>query len=416
MTLTAQQFVEVVRRSQLVDADRLKTACEALRAELKSVPPDQHLTTVADAFARQALVTPWQLKNLLTGKSRGYFLGNYKLLEHVGRGGMGTVYLAEHTKLKRRVAVKVLPASWANEPTFLERFEREARAIASLDHPHIVRAYDFDSVEGAHFLVLEFVDGKNLATLVKNAPQPLSITDVVHSIAQAAAGLEYAHQRGIVHRDVKPSNLLIDVSGNVKLLDLGLARWNQEDVSSVTVANNQSLLGTADYLAPEQALNSHSADHRADIYGLGCTLYFALVGHSPFHEGTIGQKIAQHQIAERPQAIDLRPDVPPWLNDACLRMMAIRPEERFQSAQEVWEELKQIRVTTPPREPADAETSESEAPAQVLIVDPPLSVIQAIRGRPQPRIKRPPIAFWIFLGLLAITAAVLGFLVYQRFG
>lgn len=423
MTLTAQQLVELVRRSQLVDPEQLRTACASLREHLRSLPPEQHLLQVAGELTKRGLITEWQLKNLLAGKARGFFFGNYKLLSPLGRGGMGTVYLAEHTRMQRRVALKVLPAAWANQPTFLERFLREARAIAVLDHPNIVRAYDFDSIEGSHFLALEYIDGKDLASHVRLADQPLPIPVVLDYIAQAAAGLEYAHQRGIVHRDVKPSNLLIDANGCVKLLDLGLARWSAEEISSVTVAHNQSLLGTADYLAPEQALNSHTVDHRADIYSLGCTLYFALVGEPPFPEGTIAQKVAQHQIAPRPDPLGKRPEISEALNAICKRMMAIQADDRYTSAAEVIRELRAMEIppTAPGKAgpPATREPSESasgnealpDVPSFLVHVNP--TSADTLRTRPL-RIKRPPFLFWIILGLMLITALVLGYLVYRQ--
>ncbi len=424
MSLTAQQFVELVQKSQLVPADRLQVACDGLRESLKGQPSEQQLRLLCVGLVDQGLLTRWHIKNLITGKTRGYFLGNYKLLDHLGRGGMGTVYLAEHIALQRRVAVKVLPSSWVQDATFIERFQREARVIASLDHPNIVRAYDFDRIDGAHFLVLEYIAGKDLASLVRQRESPLPIADVADYLSQAALGLHHAHEKGIVHRDVKPSNLLIDANGCLKVLDLGLARLSQDETSSVTVANNQQLLGTADYLAPEQALNSHSADHRADIYSLGCTLFYALTGRPPFHEGTIAQKIAQHQVAERPLVQAIRPEVPQSLGDLCRRMMDKDPAQRVASALEVATSLREIASELAALK-LKASTATSENSAVPVVDKNPFDVIESVPllhatesepsfkdRRPRAtRSKRPPILFWIFILVLVVVAIVLAVMV-----
>ena len=206
-------------------------------------------------------------------------------------------------------AIKVLPKARVKDATYLARFQLEAKAIASLNHPNIVLAYDIDNEDDVHYIVMEYVDGLDLQALVKR-DGPLDPSTAADWIAQAARGLEHAHSKGVIHRDVKPANLLIDQDGVIRLLDMGLALVTAGDEESLTVANNENVLGTADYLAPEQALNSHTVDHRADIYGLGCTLYFLLTGKPPFSDGTLAQRIAKHQT-EMPTSIrKVRPDVP----------------------------------------------------------------------------------------------------------
>ncbi|HCS52845.1 MAG TPA: serine/threonine protein kinase, partial [Planctomycetaceae bacterium] len=208
----------------------------------------------------------------------------------LGRGEMSAVYMAEHIAMQRKCAIKVLPANRVKDTSYLGRFQREARAVATLDHPNIVRAYDVDQQnEGGaeiHFLVMEYVEGQSIEKLV-NSKGPMPFVEIADIIRQAAEGLFHAHNAGLVHRDIKPGNLLVSQNGTVKLLDLGLARFFKEDgEESLTIKHDEKVLGTADYLAPEQAVDSHNVDQRGDIYSLGCTFYFALTGHPPFTDGT----------------------------------------------------------------------------------------------------------------------------------
>jgi serine/threonine-protein kinase len=230
-----------------------------------------------------------------------------------------------------------------NDSSYLGRFHREAQAIASLDHPNIVRAYDVDhEMDGdtpIHFLVMEYVEGRSLHEVIQQ-DGVLSFPRAADYIRQAADGLQYAHKAGLVHRDIKPGNLLLDLNGVVKILDLGLARFSADtDDHSLTVAHDEKVLGTADYLAPEQALDSHKVDARADIYSLGCTLYFLLTASPPFTEGTLAQRLMAHQTKAPPPLGEKRPDVPTSLAAIVMKMMAKRPEDRYQSAAEVSEVL-----------------------------------------------------------------------------
>jgi serine/threonine-protein kinase len=247
---------------------------------------------------------------------------------------MSSVYLAEHVLMRRRVAIKVLPKQRVDDSSYLERFHREARAVAALDHRNIVRAYDVDQAQNLHFLVMEHVPGQSLHEIVvKKGPiDPISAAEYMR---QAAEGLHHAHRVGMVHRDIKPGNLLLDEKGTVKVLDLGLARFFLEgDEHSLTVKHDEKVLGTADYLSPEQALDSHKVDVRSDIYSLGCTLYFLLAGHPPFPDGTLAQRLLAHQT-KSPRAItDERPDIPPALVAILKRMMAKNPDDRYQTAKD----------------------------------------------------------------------------------
>jgi serine/threonine protein kinase len=289
---------------------------------------------LADFLIDEGLVTEWHTEKLLEGKYKGFFLGKYRLLGHLGTGGMSSVYLAEHVLMQRRVAIKVLPKSRVDDSSYLGRFRLEAKAAAQLDHPNIVRAYDIDDENGTHYLVMEYVPGRDLQQMVKDDGLP-ALDKAVNYVAQAAEGLDHAHANGLIHRDIKPANLLVDEKGVVKILDMGLARFDNDDAASLTIAHEENVLGTADYLSPEQARNSHEVDARADIYSLGCTLYFVLTGHAPFPEGTLAQRIAKHQT-EMPQDVRQdRPDCPTSLVNICKKMMLKKPENRFQSAREV---------------------------------------------------------------------------------
>jgi len=326
-------FLDMVRRSGLIEKDQLN----ALLRELKKQAAGKPITDtgfVAEKLVEAGLLTPWQCEKLAEGRHKGFFLGKYKLLDHLGTGGMSSVYLAEHVLMQRRVAIKVLPKNRVEDSSYLARFHREAQAAAALDHRNIVRAYDVDNDGAIHYLVMEYVEGRDLQQIVKE-DGPLDYVEAAEFTRQAAEGLAHAHQAGLIHRDVKPANLLVDRKNTVKVLDLGLARFTDEDRASLTVAYDENVLGTADYLAPEQALDSHGVDARADIYSLGCGLYYLLTGHPPFPEGTLPQRLMMHQKETPPSIYDDRPDAPNDLVEICVKMMAKKPDQRYQTAAEV---------------------------------------------------------------------------------
>ena len=326
----ADAFLACLRQSGLVSKGKLASFMEGRG-------PSTAKDVATDLVAAK-LLTRWQAEKILAGRCRGFRLGSYVLLGLLGKGGMSAVYLGEHVVMKRRCAIKVLPAKLIGGGSHLERFMREARAVAALDHPNIVRAYDVASEgEGnaaTHFLVMELVEGRSLYDLVKRDGPPGA--DRVREIGyESAKGLAHAHAAGIVHRDVKPGNILLASTGVVKVTDLGLARGSEDEEHSLTVAHDEKVLGTADYLAPEQALDSHAVDHRADIYGLGCTLYFSLCGHGPFTEGTLTQRLMAHQTQPPPPIESLVGGVPPELAGAIAKMLEKKPEDRFQTMDEV---------------------------------------------------------------------------------
>ena len=322
--LTVAQFIDVIQRSRLIEKDQLAAAIADCREGNGNA---FDIETVSAHLKASGLLTEWQSKNLLKGRTKGFFLGDYKLQNHLGTGGMSSVFLAKHRLIDRPVAIKILPPSRAEDPNFRDRFEREARATALLSHPNIVRVFDIDTQGDTHYIVMEYVSGRDLRAIVKSGG-PLPLDRAAHYIAQAAVGLQHAHQRGLVHRDIKPANLVAKADGTLKILDLGLARVDDDEISSLTMTNPETMMGTADYLAPEQALNAHTVDGRADVYSLGCTFYFLLTGHAPFTEGTIAQRILMHQTQPPRDVRADRPDCPHALADCCMTMLAKEPERR----------------------------------------------------------------------------------------
>jgi serine/threonine protein kinase len=324
---TIDQMVALIHRSGLIDAGRL----EAFVRHTDAHSPRQ----LARRLVSGGLLTTFQAEQVLLGKSRGFTLGKYKVLERIGYGGNGTVYLCEHTIVRRKVALKVLPTNRAASTTALTRFYREARAAGALDHPNLVKAHDVDQDNGLHFLVMDYIDGGNLQDLVTRCG-PLEPARAANYIAQAACGLEAAHAAGLVHRDIKPANILLDRHGVVRVSDLGLARFHGEHHQPLTLRYDEKVvLGTADYVAPEQALNSHDVDGRADLYGLGATFHFLLTGKPPFPGGKAAQKLMQHQVKPPPPVRSLRPEVPEEMAAVVARLLAKEPAQRFQTAAEV---------------------------------------------------------------------------------
>jgi serine/threonine protein kinase len=341
---TTAEFIELVAKSELLDKSRIAAFVEKCGPD--GPPPNPR--DCAAALVAEGTLTTFQAKLLLVGKWRNFFLGGkYKVLDHLGSGGMGTVLLCEHRHMRRRVAVKVLPPDKIDTPGSLHRFVREAQAVARLDHPNIVRAHDIDCDGGVHFLVMEYVDGVSLQHLVATRG-PLDTDRAVNYVCQAAAGLQHAYAARLVHRDIKPANLLLDRTGVIKVLDLGLARFDQGHDQLTQMLDSKTVLGTADYLAPEQARDSN-VDIRADIYSLGALFYFLLVGKPPFDGGNVAQKLIAHQT-KTPASVDaLRPEVPVGVAVVVERMLAKDAADRPQRPNDVIELLRPwLRPVAPP--------------------------------------------------------------------
>lgn len=380
--VTVDQYLDFIRRSRLVDEASMKKVVEACQ---KAGQP-MTVETLAKRFIDDQVLTNWQNDKLLVGKHQGFFLGKYKLLRHINSGGMSSVYLAEHTLMKRRVAVKVLPPAKVDDSTFLPRFMRECQAMATLNHPNIVQAHDFDAQDRLHYMVMEYIEGDDIQHLIEKVKQ-VDFEQAADIIRQAADGLQHAHDKNMVHRDMKPANIMLDKRGMVKVLDLGVARITGCDEGpSLTLAHNEDVLGTADFLAPEQAISSHDVDTRADVYALGCTLYYMLTGHVPFREPNLAKKLMAHQTQTPPAIQSARPDVPPDLAAICDKMMAKSRDDRFQTMTEVSKALSEfLEASRKARQPVVA------APVAVPRT-PPLPTPGFPGGRPgaAASLKTPP--------------------------
>jgi serine/threonine protein kinase len=299
---------------------------------------------LAQVLVRQNKLTFFQATALCQERPFGLSIGNYVLQERIGAGGMGSVFKAEHRLMKRSVAVKVLPPSALKDPEVVQRFRREVEAVAKLTHANIVAAHDADEFKGVHFLVMEYVEGVDLARLVRDQG-PLPLETALGYVLQAARGLEHAHKRGIIHRDVKPANLLLDGAGTIKILDLGLARFQDSANPAAATAEASSLtkfgsiMGTIDFMSPEQALDTRQADHTSDIYSLGATLY-TLLANKPLYGGdTVLARILAHREAPLPSLRDVNVEIPVPLDMIFQRMIAKKREDRYPSMTDVIADL-----------------------------------------------------------------------------
>jgi serine/threonine-protein kinase len=334
MTVPLEQFVEHLEDSGILSGDTLRDFLPP-----KAAPKDG--VELARELVRNKKLTKFQAETVCRGKGKSLVLGNYVILDRIGAGGMGQVFKAEHRRMRRLVAVKMLPTGMMKNPADVARFEREVTAVASLSHPNIVTAFDADNVNGVHLLVMEYVEGNDLSALVKKNG-PFSVEQAVNCILQAARGLEAAHAQGVVHRDIKPANLLLDKKGTVKILDMGLARIRDVGSCQTELTNSGKLMGTVDYMAPEQAVNSKSADAPADIYSLGYSLYYLLAGTMAYDGVTLVEKLLAHRDQPIPSIRAIRPEVPQQLEAVFRKMVAKRIDDRYRTMSEVIAELEQL--------------------------------------------------------------------------
>lgn len=334
MALSLEQFVRQLAQCGLISADRIAD-CQ------NDFPPDQppDAEQFAKTLVKQGKLTAYQASMVWQGKTKGLVFGEYVVLDKLGQGGMGVVFKARHKRMDRLVAVKMIRQAAIKSPDAVQRFHREVQAAARLNHANIVTAHDAGGHEGMHYLVMQYVEGKDLGRLLAEHG-PLPVTQTIQCMLQAARGLEYAHQQGIVHRDIKPGNLLVDRSETVKILDMGSARMvssaGQRDAQTdEPLTDTAQVFGTFDYMAPEQAEGSHGADLRADIYSLGCTLYRLLTGKPPYSGDTAIQILLAHREAPIPSLRATRADVSPQLDAIFQKMVAKRAKDRYQSMGEV---------------------------------------------------------------------------------
>ena len=339
---------------------------------LKSIPQDQCLTEeeLARELHQAKLFTKYQLQLISQGMGQLLAFGDYVLQERIGSGGMGTVYRAIHTKMNRAVAIKILNPRVSSIPSLLERFDREVRATAKLQHLNIVHAYDAGEHNRAHFLVMELVEGVDLNRVIAERG-PLSVPHALECVTQVAEGLKYAHAQGMVHRDVKPSNILLSRSGVVKLSDMGLVRvssdWDQSDIEKFTedLSRTGVLMGSVNFMSPEQAMDSRDVDERSDIYSLGATLYFLLTGKTMFSAATATKTILAMQTDSPPSIQAVRDDLNSNLEAVYLKMVARDPEDRYLTMGHVLDALKECAETKSP----EAQRPQSNA-ARSRISDP----------------------------------------------
>lgn len=334
----AANLLEQLFRSNLVLGEDFEALPPGQREALRSLRTQEELLNQLVEFG---LLTDYQAGRIDAGTTFGLILGNYRILDRLGAGGMGVVFRAEHIRMRRLVAIKVLPFGPEHDPRLLRRFLTEIRAVAQLQHPNIVGAIDAGEAVGPdttgqtlHFFVMEYVPGQDLEEFVRSQGS-LTVPKACDLIHQVAGALAEAHKHNLVHRDLKPSNIQVTPEGQAKLLDFGLARQFATGLTEPGV-----LLGTLDYMAPEQVQNAHAVDIRADLYGLGGVLFYCLTGRTPFvPHGNIVKELAARLHQEPPRLIEKRPDVPPELDQVIRKMMALDPEDRYPHPQAVMRAL-----------------------------------------------------------------------------
>ncbi len=338
LAVTVDQFGKALVASGLMTAEEVK----ALWATIPSGERPKDGDGFAQVLVKQEKLNSFQAQELLSGSGTPLVLNQYVLLSKIGAGGMGQVFKAQHRKMKRLAAIKLLPAALTKDEAAVKRFQREVEAAAKLSHPNIVQTHDADECRGIHYMVMECVDGQDLSALVKQNG-PLPVDNAVDYILQAARGLAFAHAEGVVHRDIKPANLLLDKKGVVKILDMGLARIDDGNTADHQLTNTGTVMGTVDYMPPEQANDTRKADARSDVYSLGCSLYRILTGESVFGGETVVQKIMAHMGDPIPSLLTKRPDCPAEIDRIFQKMLAKRPDDRYQQAAQVVAELEAWR-------------------------------------------------------------------------
>jgi serine/threonine protein kinase/formylglycine-generating enzyme required for sulfatase activity len=346
MAVSLEQFVERLEASGLMSADEVAAATNKLPDDRQ--PKD--VKSLAKHLVKQGKLTKYQAAAVYQERTDHLVVGDYVVLDKLGEGGMGEVLKAQHRRMDRIVALKILPAAKVDSKDAIDRFHQEVRAAAKLTHPNIVTAYDAGEQDGLHYLVMEYVEGKDLSSILREQGR-LPVEEAVDCVVQAATGLGYAHEMEVVHRDIKPANLLLSNAGVVKILDMGLARLtggsdlNKAGGAGEGLTQSGQVMGTVDYMAPEQALDTRRADERADIYALGCTLYRLVTGEVPYAGDTMMMKLLAHREQPVPSLREYRPEVSPALDAVYQRMMIKDPDARQQSMAEVVGQLQTALVS-----------------------------------------------------------------------
>lgn len=390
--LPVDTFVAGLRHCGLFDDSQV----DALISDVAAVDS----SSIAKELVSRQKLTPFQARALLKGRWKGLVLGNYEILEKLGQGGMGSVFKARHRRLGRIVCVKVMNQAGRKSATMMERFRNEARTIASLSHPNFIVAHDADEAEGVPFLVMEFIEGEDLAKHV-HVHGPLKLRTALNVIQQIADAMQYAHDSRVTHRDIKPHNIMLTDEGDgsqpsVKILDLGLARFdsvlNEDPDASLRAAmtNTGVIMGTVDYMSPEQALRSRDADNRSDIYSLGCTLHYLLTGLPVFDGDTVMARLVAHREQVVPSLERQCVGAMPHLDDVFFRMLAKQPADRYQSMNDVSSDIAALLTDRVPQATAGASTGSGE------------SVLTLMRSRR----RQQNYGRWAMIGLLFCVACL----------
>lgn len=330
---TVDALMEALQQSKLLDPVQLDEVTRIL------LPRYSNPMELAKEILRRGWLTVYQMNQLLLAQGQNLTFGPYRVLDFVGKGGVSTVFKAWHTSKHCVVALKVIHPELLSNAEVLGRFEREVKIIAELKHPNVVRAIEDSESGSGHFFAMEFVEGTDLGKLVQLSG-PLPARQACDHVRQAALGLQHAHELGLVHRDIKPANLhLVTGTNTIKVLDLGLARFRRRAAKDVNLTLKGHIIGTPDWIAPEQARNARTADIRADIYSLGCTFYYLLSGQTPFPGKAVLAKVLAHSTIEPEPVEKIRPEVPVEVGGIIRKMMAKKPQNRYRTPAEVAEVL-----------------------------------------------------------------------------
>jgi eukaryotic-like serine/threonine-protein kinase len=369
-------FLEQLKQSRLLGEEKL---AEVRRRHSFLLPMHE----LAGRLQAEGVLTTYQCKQIAAGRAKDLVLGKYRISDELGRGGFGEVYKALHTVMNRTVAIKVIAPERVADSRARDWFRREQEGVAKLHHPNIAMSYDADEEDGKLYFVMEFVDGPNLHRLVAQKG-PLAVPMACEMLRQSGLALQYAHENGFLHRDIKPANLLIPkpIAGRegrgivtptlVKVVDFGLARLPSDNFQTLMLGE-KGLMGTPDYMAPEQARDHHHADIRSDLYSLGCSFYFALSGRRPFVGSSLTELISQHLSVEAQPLGELRAELPAGLVNVIRRLMEKKPEDRYQTPAEMITAVEMLCETRAANlepislpEPEQAEAQESVAATRVV--------------------------------------------------
>ncbi|MFO0818150.1 MAG: protein kinase [Pirellulales bacterium] len=385
---TVEEFSRLLSESRVLSA-------QAIQAFLHSFPTEQQpvdAQSAASLFVQAGQLTPFQVRAIFQGKHTGLMIEDHEVLDLLGRGGMGSVFKARNRRLDRIEAIKVISGKKLGTVEARQRFDREARAAARISHPNVVATYDAGEFNGISYLTMQFVDGLDLAKTVRSRG-PLPVDHAVAYILQAAAGLQAAHEAGIIHRDIKPHNLLLDRQGKVRILDMGLARLSDAANMAAQEGLTQSgqMMGTIDYMSPEQTIDVRKVTAASDVYSLGCTLYFLLTGKPPFQAETMGAKLMAHHHQPPPRLIDARADIPTALEAVFQKMLAKDPAARYASMDELIVALQAYSQVEPPPPPASLAGANAPAAGVSEEIDPSMASFFAQLSAPGG--KKPKAAF-----------------------